>query len=56
MKRTDSGSITIISTARIRGTTPPTISRLRQPKCGIIQAAIKPPKAEPMGSRRTCSW
>src|SRR5579871_3247270 len=50
MKRTDSGSATSISTASTSGTMPPKISRLRQPKWGISQAAKKPPKAEPTGN------
>jgi len=48
-KRTDSGSSSAISTATSTGAAPPSISTLRQPRCGIIHAARKPPKAAPSG-------
>src|SRR3712207_8567511 len=37
------------SRARTSGAAPPSTSTLRQPNCGIIQAARKPPKAAPSG-------
>lgn len=37
------------STESASGATPPSTSTLRQPKCGIIHAARKPPKAAPSG-------
>jgi hypothetical protein len=48
-KRTDSGNSSSISTASSSGMTPPAASTLRQPHCGIIQAATKPPSAAPSG-------
>lgn len=36
-------------TASKSGVTPPSTSTLRQPKCGIIHAARKPPQAAPSG-------
>src|SRR6202049_3902239 len=49
MKRTDSGSSRAISTVNTSGVIPPSTRTLRQPHCGIIQAARKPPKAAPNG-------
>ena len=49
MKRTDSGIFSSNSTPSSSGVTPPRISTLRQPKCGIIHAARKPPNAAPSG-------
>src|SRR6478735_1444111 len=57
MKRTDSGRRRAISTVKTNGVVPPRTSTLRQPHCGIIQAARKPPKAAPakhgVGERST---
>jgi hypothetical protein len=53
MKRTDSGIFSSNSTPSSNGVTPPSSSTLRQPKCGIIHAARKPPNAAPSGNRRT---
>ncbi len=49
MKRTDSGNSSSIAAASNRGAMPPSISTLRQPNCGIIHAARKPPNAAPSG-------
>ena len=49
MKRKDSGSRRAISAVKTSGVVPPSTRTLRQPHCGIIQAARKPPKAAPNG-------
>ncbi len=47
--RSDSGRASSITPASASGAAPPRTSTLRQPKCGIIQAAMKPPNAAPTG-------